>query len=137
MELQETSIATEIGGAPVQEIADDPCHAHCIEAEVISRARASMVSENTAIRLAESFAILGDPTRVKLISALMGSELCVYHLAGLLNLSQSATSHQLRLLRAMRLVKYRKEGRIVYYSLDDEHIETLFQQGLQHVAERG
>ena len=115
----------------------DVCEVVCVDAEAVARARARMLPEGTAERLAESFGVLGDPTRVKLINALMGSELCVCDLAALLNLSQSAISHQLRLLRAMRLVKYRKEGRVVYYSLDDEHIRNLFQQGLHHVVERG
>lgn len=114
----------------------DVCEVVCVDAEAVARARAGMLPEGTAVKLAESFGVLGDPTRVKLINALMGSELCVCDLAVLLNLSQSAVSHQLRLLRAMRLVKYRKEGRVVYYSLDDEHIRNLFQQGLQHVVER-
>jgi len=116
--------------------AADICEVFRVDAEAVARARSTMVSDAVAGRLAESFAVLGDATRVKLISALMSSELCVCDLAALLNLSQSAVSHQLRLLRAMRLVKYRREGRMVYYSLDDEHIEALFTQGLDHVAER-
>jgi ArsR family transcriptional regulator, lead/cadmium/zinc/bismuth-responsive transcriptional repressor len=115
----------------------DVCEIEVIDAEAVARARTSMVSEDYAALLAESFSVLGDPTRVKLISALMGAELCVCDLACLLGVSQSAASHQLRLLRAMRMVKYRKEGRVVYYSLDDEHIENLLLQGLEHVAERG
>ncbi|HEX2924370.1 MAG TPA: metalloregulator ArsR/SmtB family transcription factor [Chloroflexota bacterium] len=94
-----------------------------------------MISDRTAEGLAQTFDVLGDPTRVKLISALMTGELCVCDLATLLGLSQSAISHQLRLLRNMRLVKYRRDGRIVHYSLDDQHIRDLFLQGLQHVAE--
>lgn len=115
----------------------DVCEIESVDAEAVARARSSMISEDTAARLAESFSVLGDPTRVKLISALMGAELCVCDLACLLNVSQSAASHQLRLLRAMRIVKYRKEGRMVYYSLDDQHIEKLVRHGLEHVSERG
>ncbi|MGE5618351.1 MAG: ArsR/SmtB family transcription factor [Sphingomonadaceae bacterium] len=115
--------------------AADTCDLFCIDAEEVARARSAMVSDDAAVRLAETFSVLGDPTRVKMISALRNVELCVCDLAALLNLSQSAVSHQLRLLRAMRLVKYRREGRVVYYSLDDEHIGNLFLQGLQHVAE--
>ncbi len=120
----------------IEAAAPDVCDVVCVDAEAVARARAGMVSDAVAGRLAESFAILGDATRVKLIAALMSSELCVCDLAALLNLSQSAVSHQLRLLRALRLVKFRREGRMVYYSLDDEHIENLFMQGLQHAAER-
>ena len=94
-----------------------------------------MVSDRSAEGLAQTFGVLGDPTRVKLISALMAGELCVCDLATLLGLSQSAVSHQLRLLRNMRLAKYRRDGRMVYYSLDDQHIRDLFLQGLQHVTE--
>ncbi len=120
--------------APRQDSAD-VCDVFCIDAEQVATARSAMVSEEAAARLAETFGVLGDPTRVKMICALRVTELCVCDLATLLNLSQSAVSHQLRLLRTMRLVKYRREGRVVYYSLDDEHIGNLFQQGLQHVAE--
>ncbi len=113
----------------------DVCDEFCIDAEEVARARAVMISDEAAARLAETFSVLGDPTRVRLICALQNAELCVCDLATLLNLSQSAVSHQLRLLRTMRLVKYRREGRVVHYSLDDEHIGNLFLQGLQHVAE--
>jgi ArsR family transcriptional regulator, lead/cadmium/zinc/bismuth-responsive transcriptional repressor len=125
----------ETGERPVQE--GDVCEIDVIDAEAVARARASMLPDESAALLAESFSMLGDPTRVKMISVLMGSELCVCDLAALLGVSQSAVSHQLRLLRAMRMVKYRKEGRMVYYSLDDQHVENLLLQGLEHVAERG
>lgn len=91
------------------------------------------IDEGTYQRLAETFKTLGDPTRIKIIHALSQTELCVCDLAELLDMSQSATSHQLRVLRTNRLVKYRKEGRTVYYSLDDDHILLLFNQGLIHV----
>jgi ArsR family transcriptional regulator len=79
---------------------------------------------------------MGDPTRVRLIYALAQRELCVCDLAAVLGLSVSAVSHQLRLLRGLRLVKYRREGRLAYYSLDDEHVDTLLRQGLEHVDDR-
>ena len=123
--------ATSAGGAAP----DDVCDVFCVDAEAVARTRSTMVSEEIASRLADTFGVLGDRTRVKLISALMSSELCVCDLAALVNLSQSAVSHQLRLLRAMRLVKYRRDGRVVYYSLDDQHIAGLFCQGQQHVME--
>lgn len=93
----------------------------------------SQLSEEKYQKLAELFKNLGDPTRVKIIHALAQTELCVCDLAELLKMTQSAVSHQLRVLRNNRLVKYRKEGRTVFYSLDDDHILFLFKQGLAHV----
>jgi DNA-binding transcriptional ArsR family regulator len=85
--------------------------------------------------LAETFRVLSDPGRVRLISALLGAgELCVCDLAAVTGLSQTACSHNLRLLRSHRLVRYRKQGRNVYYSLDDAHIRLLLDVGLQHVS---
>ena len=87
--------------------------------------------------LAETFRVLGDVTRVRILDAISRSELCVGEIAELLGLSESATSHQLRLLRNMRLVRQRRDGRSIYYSLDDQHIVRLFEQGLEHVTENG
>lgn len=95
-----------------------------------------VVDEITAAGLAETFQALSDPNRVRMISALLEGELCVYDLALLLGMTQSAVSHQLRLLRNLHLVKYRKEGRTVYYSLDDDHIRDLFSRGLEHYQHR-
>ena len=97
----------------------------------------SLLSDATVVALAETFKALGDETRVRILDALCRSEVCVCDLAALLNLSESAVSHQLRLLRGMRLVKPRRAGRHIYYTLDDQHIVKLFQQGLEHVEERG
>ena len=85
--------------------------------------------------MAETFRNLGDPTRVKILQALTVEELCVCDLAKLLGVSESATSHQLRVLRSQRLVRFRKEGKMAYYSLDDEHIVTLMKEALRHVRE--
>ncbi|MEE8219912.1 MAG: metalloregulator ArsR/SmtB family transcription factor [bacterium] len=95
---------------------------------------ASMIDEPTTLGLAEIFRALGDPTRVRILHSLAASELCVCDLAAILGMSQSAVSHQLRLLRSLRLVRHRREGRMVYYALDDDHIEKLLAQGLDHVA---
>ena len=92
-----------------------------------------MITEDSANRLAELFKALGDPTRIKLIGALLHRELCVHDLAPLLDMGQSAVSHQLRYLRNMRMVKRRKSGKTVFYSLDDSHIEQIFLQTLQHL----
>lgn len=93
-----------------------------------------MVDGDTAARLAQTFKALSDPTRVRILSALMECELCVHELAAALEMTHSAVSHQLATLREMRLVKFRKEGRHVFYALDDEHIHGLFSQGLDHIA---
>ena len=85
--------------------------------------------------LADLFSILGDPTRVRIVDALTEGALCVCDIAEHVGLSESAVSHQLRLMRGMRVVRGRREGRCVYYTLDDQHIVSLFQQGLRHVSE--
>lgn len=87
--------------------------------------------------LAETFKVLGDSTRVRLLDALARAELCVCDLARLVGMQASAVSHQLRILRGMRLVRQRRDGRRIFYALDDQHILALFNQGLEHVVERG
>jgi ArsR family transcriptional regulator, lead/cadmium/zinc/bismuth-responsive transcriptional repressor len=111
------------------------CEVSCIHEEKVASARRAMKPEATLFKLAATFKVLGDPTRTKLISALLREELCVCDLAALIGISQSAISHQLRVLRDMNLVKYRKEGRIAYYSLDDDHISAILTAGLKHVEE--
>ena len=93
------------------------------------------LSAETAQALADTFRVLGDPTRIRLIAAMALAERCVGDLADLVGMSESAVSHQLRMLRAARLVRTRRAGRQVFYTLDDGHILTLFQQGLSHVHE--
>jgi len=90
----------------------------------------------SATALADTFRVLGDVTRVRILDALSRAEMCVSDIAAHVGLSESAVSHQLRLLRDHRLVRSRREGRLVYYTLDDHHIVGLFEQGLQHVEER-
>ena len=97
--------------------------------------RAALIGEADVTDLAETFKALGDPTRVRILDALSHGELCVCDLAALVKMSESAVSHQLRLLRNLRLVKPRRDGRMVFYALDDRHIMTLFRQGLRHVQE--
>jgi DNA-binding transcriptional ArsR family regulator len=97
----------------------------------------ALVSEAVAQHLAETFSLLGDPTRTRILHALSVDELCVSDLAGLLGISPSATSHQLRLLRDRRLVAVRREGKRTYYHLEDEHIRTLVDMGISHSAEEG
>ena len=85
--------------------------------------------------LADTFRILGDPTRVRIVDALAPGQLCVHEISERIGISESAISHQLRLMRSMRIVRGRREGRCVYYTLDDQHVLDLFQQGLRHVSE--
>ena len=94
-----------------------------------------MRSPEAVAALAETFKVLGDPTRLRLAFALAREELCVCDLATLLGVSQSVVSHSLRALRRMQLVRYRKDGKIAYYALDDDHIATLVEQGFEHVEE--
>ena len=91
------------------------------------------MDDDSATNLAELFKTLGDPNRLRIISVLMRHELCVHDIIELVGLSQSAVSHQLRVLRQMRLVRTRKEGRHVYYALDDEHVYELFRLSLEHI----
>jgi DNA-binding transcriptional ArsR family regulator len=100
----------------------------------VREARAAMPGDRMIRALAETFGALSDPTRVRIISALSEQELCVFDLACLLGLTGSAVSHQLRLLRGQRLVKYRKEGKISFYSLDDDHIRNLIAECVKHVS---
>jgi DNA-binding transcriptional ArsR family regulator len=95
-----------------------------------------LLAPPSATALADTFRVLGDVTRVRILDALSRDELCVSDIAAIVGLSESAVSHQLRVLRGSRLVRPRRDGRLVHYSLDDHHIVRLFEQGLQHVEER-
>ncbi|MDR2135531.1 MAG: metalloregulator ArsR/SmtB family transcription factor [Treponema sp.] len=99
--------------------------------------RDKMPEEEALMDLADLFKVFGDSTRVRIISALLHAEMCVCDIAALLGMGKSAISHQLRTLRQTKLVKYRREGKAVFYSLDDEHVGTIFSQGLIHVGEGG
>ncbi len=103
--------------------------------QVVQVMKEKILKDAVVYDLAELFKTMGDPTRIKILYALKERELCVYDLSELLDMSSSAISHQLRVLRNNKLVKYRKEGRSVYYSLDDDHVMCLFGQGLEHVLE--
>ena len=96
----------------------------------------SNVNDETLYDLAELFKVFGDSTRIRIISALMDGEMCVYHLSERLNAGQSAVSHQLRILRAAGLVRPRREGKEIYYSLDDEHVEEIYAAGLAHILHK-
>ncbi len=113
----------------------DVCAERCIHPDKVRKVRAASITEDVAGRLAETFKALGDTTRARILHALSLDELCVCDISALLGVSESLASHQLRVLRNLRLVKSRKEGKIVYYSLDDEHVDKLMRQGLEHVTE--
>lgn len=95
----------------------------------------AVLSIERAQLLAETFRVLGDPSRVRIVHALSLSELCTSDLANVVGMSESAVSHQLRTLRQLHVVKSRREGKLVFYSLSDDHIRSLFQQGLEHTLE--
>nr|WP_049886097.1 metalloregulator ArsR/SmtB family transcription factor [Thermacetogenium phaeum] len=104
--------------------------------DLVKLVREKMPDDECLFDLAELFKVFGDTTRVKILFALFKAEMCVCDLATLLRMSQSAVSHQLRVLKQARLVKCRKEGKMVYYSLDDEHVKQIFDQGMAHITHR-
>ncbi len=107
-------------------------HAH---EDIVEKVTRDMPDDEILYDLAELFKIFGDSTRIKILYVLFESEMCVCDIAQLLNMTQSAISHQLRVLKQAGLVKYRRDGKTVYYSLADDHIVTIFNQGLEHVQE--
>jgi len=113
----------------------EACECHAIHEEVVREVRSQLPEEELLLDLAELFKVFGDSTRVRIINALLHAELCVCDIGALLGMSKSAISHQLRILRQSRLVKNRRDGKIVFYSLDDKHVEGIITQGLAHVRE--
>ena len=113
---------------------DDHCAETYIHEARVQEALPHLLDEPAAVRLAETFRALSDPTRVRIVSLLAQAELCVCDLAAALGMSQSAVSHQLRTLRDLRLVRWHREGRQIFYTLDDEHVADLFRRGLDHVT---
>lgn len=112
------------------------CSCSIIHEDIVNKVREHIPEEETLYDLADLFKVLGDSTRIKILCALFQAEMCVCDIAALLGMTQSAISHQLRVLKQARLVKYRKDGKIVYYSLDDDHVKSIFDQGLIHISER-
>lgn len=113
----------------------DMCECNLIHEDVVAFVKAQMPPVEPIYELADLFKVFGDSTRARIICALSISELCVCDLSALLDMTQSAVSHQLRTLKQARIVKNRRSGKVVYYSLDDEHITALFQMGFEHVME--
>ncbi len=110
----------------------DYIHAH---KDIVNAVNAQMPDEEILYDLAELFKVFGDSTRIKILYVLFESEMCVCDIAQLLNMNQSAISHQLRVLKQSKLVKYRRDGKTVFYSLADGHVRTILGQGMEHVAE--
>ncbi len=113
----------------------DRCICTQVHKDIVDKVKGKMPQEEKLYDLAELFKVFGDTTRIRILWALDESELCVCDLAELLSMTQSAISHQLRVLKQAKLVKYRKDGKNVFYSLDDEHVKQVFEQGLLHISE--
>ena len=111
------------------------CELMHVHEEIVSQVNANMPDEEILYDLAELFKIFGDSTRIKILYVLFESEMCVCDIAQLLGMTQSAISHQLQVLKKSKLVKYRREGKTVFYSLADDHVRTILGQGMDHVTE--
>ena len=114
---------------------NDLCKCTVIHSEVLERVKKNFLKEDEAYNLSEFFKVFGDNTRIKIIYALSMEEMCVCDISALLNMSQSAISHQLKVLRQAKLVKLRRDGKVVYYSLDDDHIDDIIKKALSHINE--
>jgi len=119
-----------------KECPEDICEQLCEHPQIICIAKKESISDSEAQQVAEIFKLLGDTTRVKILQILTKRELCVCDIAAVIEMGQSAVSHQLRLLRNARLVRYRREGKMAWYSLDDEHVRSLLSQGIDHIKHR-
>lgn len=111
------------------------CKVSIVHEEALKQVRGEITRDSQLAEMAELFKAFSDPTRLKIINALMLSQMCVCDLAALLAMTQPAISHHLKTLRQTRLIKFRREGKMVYYTLDDEHVALLFKQGLEHADE--
>lgn len=114
----------------------DLCQCKEVQEQVVENIKESIPDEAIVQKLAELFKVFGDGTRLKIIYALLQKELCVCDICEIVEMSQSSVSHQLRLLKTTGLVKYRKEGKTVFYSLDDEHVNSIFNVGLSHIKHK-
>ena len=113
----------------------ESCEAYHVHTNLVHQIEDGMPSEEIMASLADFYKVFGDTTRIKILCVLFQSELCVCDLAEVTGMTQSAISHQLRVLKQMKLVKNRREGKIVYYSLADAHIQSILNQGMEHIAE--
>ena len=119
----------------IEEKEVEQCEFLCVHENVVKKVISEMPPDETLYDLAELFKVFGDSTRIKILYALFEAELCVCDIAQLLGLTQTAVSHQLRVLKANKLVKARKEGKNVFYSLDDDHVRRIINQGMEHIEE--
>jgi len=119
------------------EIMHEDCkNGKCTSEEMIKEIKESMLQEEVLYDIADFFKVFGDSTRLKILCALLKGEVCVCDLAESLQMNQSAISHQLRVLRQNDLVKFRKEGKMAFYSLDDDHVSLLLEQGIEHILHK-
>ena len=118
-----------------QEVAEDSCEFMHVHEAIIDKVEKVMPDEQQLLDLSEFFKVFGDSTRIKILYVLSQSEMCVCDIATLLQMGQSAISHQLRILKQMRLVSFRRDGKTVFYSLADSHIQTILAQGMEHISE--
>jgi DNA-binding transcriptional ArsR family regulator len=115
---------------------NDVCEIECSNEEAVKQVKSNMLDENILLEVSENFKIFGDLTRLKILQALYQKELCVCDLAAVLEANQSTISHQLRVLRSKNLVKFRKEGKMAYYSLADDHVVKIIEMGIEHATEK-
>ena len=113
----------------------EKCEFLCVHEDTVREVLAKLPDEDTLYDLAELFKVFGDSTRIRILYTLFERELCVCDIAGILKLSQTAVSHQLRVLKANKLVKARRDGKIVFYSLDDDHVHSILGIGMDHLSE--
>lgn len=113
----------------------EKCEYIHIHEDIVDKVKTILPSEELLYDLADFYKVFADSTRIKILYALLQSEMCVCDLAQILNASQSAISHQLRMLKQMKLVKYRREGKAIFYSLSDDHIQNILNQGFEHISE--
>ena len=133
---RETQVRPARGGRARASDAEELCEVRCVDERKVRSVRRAMKRPVAVADLAETFKVLGDPTRLRIVFALSREELCVCDLANVIDASQSVVSHSLRALRQMRLVRYRKQGKVAYYALDDTHIGALLDEGFRHVEEQ-
>ena len=107
----------------------------CLHEEAVAAVRKQMPDEDDLYDLAELYKVFGDSTRIKILYVLFAAELCVYDIAQLLGMTQSAVSHQLRILKNNKLVKFRREGKTVFYALDDDHVSSILKLGMEHLGD--
>jgi len=115
---------------------NDFCEIECTNEEAVKQVKSNMLDEIVLIEVSDNFKVFGDLTRLKILQALYQRELCVCDLAAVLDANQSTISHQLRVLRSKNLVKFRKEGKMAYYSLADEHVVKIIEMGVEHATEK-